>query len=80
MDDDDIDEIAPFEGSPWSWPSFLAETFIAIASIVEAISAFADSVSVQFMRMHNLFVDDCNRKSDGVKFAQDVLSGLDKLD
>ena len=47
---------------------------------VEAVSTFVESLSIQFMRLHNKFIDDTDRQDDGEKFARDVMSGLDTLD
>ena len=80
MDDEGDEEIVPFASSKWSWCSTFAEFFLMISVGVEAVSTFVKSLSIQFMRLHNKFIDDTDRQDDGEKFARDVMSGLDTLD
>ena len=80
MDEEVDEEIVPFASSKWSWCSTLAELFLMVSVMVEAVSTFAESVSIQFMRLHNKFIDDTDRRDDGERFARDVLSGLDNLE
>ena len=80
MDEEVDEETVPFASSKWSWCSTLAELFLMVSVMVEAVSTFAESVSIQFMRLHNKFIDDTDRRDDGERFARDVLSGLDTLD
>lgn len=77
MDDEEYEEqqATELESANWSWPGVAAEFSLMIAHQITAVAEFVESIAVQFMRVHNKFVDDCDRE----KFATDFMSGLKDL-
>lgn len=77
--DEEDGEGTPYAPMPFS-PLMLATDLATLAcNIFAALSDCAEGIAKNFAHAHNKRVQDLDRRNDGEKFAQEILSGLEKL-